>query len=240
MRARRFLSGTVGYRNARVPTPIGLLMGLILVATIVASAWLALGVRLLLLPQAVWRGEVWRLLTWVFLEPDPISFIFLGLTLYWFGRELVALWGPARFFVAYALIGVVTGIAVCVVARFLWPTLLLVPRATAWPAIEGLLVAWGLRFPTRELRLFGMLRLTGRGLVWLFIATTLLFGLVNGFVTVLPHLLAQLTVLIGLRGINLRRLWLRARLALYEWELRRRTRHLRVVRRDDDRPRWTH
>ncbi len=234
------LGGTVNVAGARFPTPIACLLGLTLGLTLASVFWTPLPGLLALMPARVWQGEVWRLVTWVVVEPDLLSLVFAGLTLYWFGREFVGLWGPARFFVACAGVAAAAGTLVCLVARFVWPSPFFSARLTLWPLIEALLIAWGLRYGERRMRLFFMAEISGRASVWLLILATALYGAVNGFAVVLPHLAAQLVMLVAVRGIGLRRLWLRVRLALYERELRRRARHLRVVERRDDRPRWTH
>ena len=79
--------------GGRVPTAVG---GLI-VATVVVSLVAAVGGRsglglqqlLLLDTGAVWQGEVWRLVTWVLVETEPLNLLFGGLVLFWFGRDLV-------------------------------------------------------------------------------------------------------------------------------------------------------
>ena len=47
------------------------------------------------------QGEVWRLVTWVLFELDPLGLIFAALALFWFGGELVRVWGPGRFLLTY-------------------------------------------------------------------------------------------------------------------------------------------
>src|SRR5688572_1216302 len=44
----------------------------------------------------VWRGQLWRLVTWAFFEFSPLNLIFACLTLYWFGNDLARRWGEAR------------------------------------------------------------------------------------------------------------------------------------------------
>ena len=84
-------------------------VGGLIVATVVTSLASAVGGRnglplhqfLLFDTGAVWRGEVWRLVTWVLVETDPLNLLFGGLVLYWFGRDLCDAWGERRFLVSY-------------------------------------------------------------------------------------------------------------------------------------------
>ena len=57
-----------------------------------------------LIPALVWEGQVWRLVTWVFFERDPLSLLFGALTRYWFGRDLCYAWGSKRFLTTFVVI----------------------------------------------------------------------------------------------------------------------------------------
>src|SRR5688500_6299697 len=54
------------------------------------AGWLALR------PQRVWSGEVWRLVTWIALEPRAISLAMTCAAIYVFGGELAVRWGDRR------------------------------------------------------------------------------------------------------------------------------------------------
>ena len=65
---------------------------------------------LALVPDRVWRGEVWRLVTWVFAVPGPRALVATAVVLYWFGGELAARWRePGLRRVVAAIVGV-TGV----------------------------------------------------------------------------------------------------------------------------------
>ena len=98
MRASRSI-GEMFTFGGRVPPTVGALITAIVVASLLGA--LGRGYGLIdvaaLEPLAVWQGQIWRLVTWVFFETDPLSLLFGGLTLYWFGRDLCFAWGPRRF-----------------------------------------------------------------------------------------------------------------------------------------------
>src|SRR5688572_3986505 len=68
-----------------------------LCASIVAMAdggWLASWTALS--PKQIWQGQVWRLVTWVFVERDPYTLVFTCACIYKFGGELQPRWGDRR------------------------------------------------------------------------------------------------------------------------------------------------
>ncbi len=79
--------------GGRVPPAVG---GLIVafVGLSILSAVTGLVGYTMFMPGAVLAGQVWRLVTWPLVESagpnTPINLLFGGLTLYWFGRDLVA------------------------------------------------------------------------------------------------------------------------------------------------------
>src|SRR5512147_2635219 len=83
--------------GGRVPASLGLLLALIVVATVASwilrnQGWAVLS------PAAIVRaGEVWRLVTWAFVQDHPLTLLFGGLMLYSFGSQLSYDWGEGRF-----------------------------------------------------------------------------------------------------------------------------------------------
>ena len=180
--------------GGRVPAAVG---GLI-VATVVTSLVAAVGGRsglglhqlLLLDTGAIWRGEVWRLVTWVLVEDDPLNLLFGGLVLYWFGRDLVDAWGERRFLVTYFAVPAVAGILASLLA-LAWPGLDAYRFAGFWVALDALVVAWGLNHPFRQILLFFAIPVSGKALVWITVGGTALFALFTGVGAFVPHLLAE-------------------------------------------------
>jgi membrane associated rhomboid family serine protease len=191
--ARRLGGGGLTF-GGRVPAAVG---GLV-VASVVASIAGAVGERNgfpvlglgVLSPAAVWRGEVWRLLTWVLFETDPLSLLFGGLVLYWFGRDLCEAWGERRFLVAWFGLAAATGALVSLLA-LAWPALMGVRWTGLWPALDAVVVAWALLFPFRQILLFFALPVSGQALLWVTVGGTLLYAVFSGLAAFVPHLAAE-------------------------------------------------
>jgi len=180
--------------GGRVPAAVG---GLI-VATVVVSLVAAVGGRsglglqqmLLLDIGAVWQGEVWRLVTWVLVENDPVDLLFGGLVLYWFGRDLVEAWGERRFLLTYFAVPAVAGLLASLLA-LAWPHLEAYRFTGLWVALNAVVVAWGLSHPFRQILLFFAVPVSGKTLVFITVGGTVLFALFTGVGAFVPHLLAE-------------------------------------------------
>lgn len=223
--------------GGRVPPSVG---GIV-VATVLVSLAAAVGGRngvplsglLLLEPRAVWGGEVWRLVTWVLVETDPLNLLFGGLVLWWFGRDLAVAWGERRFLVTYVAVPAVAG-AVTTLLALLFPGLAGGRWSGFWVALNALVVAWGLSHPFRQILLFFALPVSGQALVWITVGGTVLFALFYGVAAFVPHLVAEGAAWLHVTGQGPGR-WLRK---LRLPRLRRRGRFEVIhVDRDPDR-RW--
>lgn len=144
--------------------------------------WLSLS------PGHVVRGQIWRLGTWILVER---GFWDLGLTLgaiYKFGSELGAVWGDRRLvrFIAQIVIavGVVTTLAS--VLGIIWP----IPRLGGWAVGDILVIAWARQFPTRVLRIQGMVSVYGQNLIWLTLGVAVVATIYWGLTFTLPDVLA--------------------------------------------------
>jgi membrane associated rhomboid family serine protease len=202
--------------SLRIPPVVAALMAVTAVVSIVASVAARNGAPGLvsgglLVTPAVWHGQIWRLATWVLYELDALSLLFACLTLYWFGGDLARAWGARRFLAVYLGLAVAAATVTCLVA-LIWPAVAQIPQVGSWPVQTGLIVAWGLLHPQRELRLYFVVRVTGRQLVWVTLAGTVLFSLFNGLARYVPHFAAQLLMMAWLgparRGLAR---WRRAR-----------------------------
>ncbi len=224
--------------GGRVPSTVGILI----VAQVAASLLGALGrgyglVDLAaLVPALVWRGEVWRLVTWVFFETDPLSLVFGALTLFWFGRDLCNAWGPRRFLFTFFGLAVAASLATSLIA-LAWPALLGYGWTGSWPVVTALIVAWAMIFPERQILFMLALPVSGRALLWLTLGGTLLYAVFGRLHAYVPHLAAQSLMVLYTRGYSLRGLWQSLRIKSYERRARRRASHLKVVKKEDP-PRW--
>jgi membrane associated rhomboid family serine protease len=241
------LAGTFVVLGARVPKVVGLLVGLTLGASIVGAVGFRNGLETLvqsaaLVPALVFRGQAWRLLSWVFFEMEPLGLLFACLALFWFGRDLTQAWGPLRFLTTYLVLAGLTGAVVCLLA-LLWPSLLMVfPHVGPWPLVSGLIIAWAMLHPHRDVFLYFVLPLRGRNLIYATVGGTVLFALLGGVTRYIPHFVAEGLALLYMREPFWETWWLKLRYSLRTRSWRRRTSHLRPVDRagGEEPPKWLH
>jgi len=235
-------NGSFVVLGTRIPAVTAGLIALTLGVSVVGALGDQLGTafrnRFLLEPLRVWQGELWRLLTWVFVEVHPLSLIFGCLVLWIFGSDLSYTWGPRRFLAIYCGFAVAAGGLTCVIARLAWPTLLAVPYLSMWPVVEALIIAWATLHPHRQIFVYFVLPVGGRALIWVTVGGTLLYALLLRIEFFIPHFIAQGLMFLYLRPVSPRYLWLRFKYAV---ATRKRT-HLRTVDRHDreEPPRWLH
>jgi membrane associated rhomboid family serine protease len=228
--------------GGRVPPSVGALLIVTGVATIlnwqnraVGQAWAAL------FPGAILSGEIWRLVSWFFVQGDPFGLLFVALMLWWLGPQLVYAWGEKRF--VLRLLGITVGASLVTTAlAVVWPEAR-APHLGAWPTINALIVSWALLYPDRQVNLWGILPVTGRTLALLVVGGTVLyavFGGVAGFGAFLPHFAAMGIAYLLARGLTFSGVFRRAKRGMADREQKRRAKHLKVVQRDGgDRPgRW--
>jgi membrane associated rhomboid family serine protease len=195
---------------------------------------------LLLVPGRASVGELWRLVSWPFLARDPLSLVFASLALLWLGRDLAYAWGPRRFLRVWFGLSAATGVAICALA-LLWPPLRSIPFEAPFAMVSALVVAWAVLFPGRQILMMFVLPLQGQQLIWATLGLLLVYGLMQGLLDVLPHLVATGLILYHLRYGGPETLWLRLRYRWLELRAGRRRSHLRVVERDRrEPPRWVH
>lgn len=203
--------------GGRVPWSVGALLAV----TVITSLIVAMGNRHIsplfelgsLVPDRVLHGEVWRLLSWAFIEPSPLSLLFACLLLYWFGRDLAGAWGPRRFLQVYLGIALLAALGTCLIALVDTP-ILGQPYVGSWPLAEAITVAWGLWFPDRIIRIYFVIPIRGIIVAWGTVALTVLFAIYSGWDRYVPNLLAEGAMLA----------WLYRRPAVSGWSSWRRSR----------------
>jgi len=136
--------------------------------------------KLMLIPELVLRGEVWRLVTYIFIPPSssPMWILFVLYFYYMVGSALEHEWGSFRFNVFY-LVGMIgTTIAVFITGY----------GATSLYLNLSLFLAFARIYPDYELLLFFVMPVKVKYLAmldWAFILFTLLVGdMSTRFVTV--------------------------------------------------------
>jgi membrane associated rhomboid family serine protease len=238
------LEGSFVVLGSRVPRIVGLLVGLTLCSSILGAVGSRNGGGFLewgaLVPGLVLRGELWRVLSFVFFETEPLGLVFACLGLFWFGRDLTQAWGASRFLATYLVAAALTGLLVTALA-FAWAPLQAVAFIGPWPLVSAMIVAWAVLHPHRDVLVYFVLPLRGKNLIYATLLGTLLFALLGGVLHFVPHFVAQGLALLYMREPFLGNLWLRLRYRLNTRGWRRRASHLRPVDRvDDEPPKWLH
>ena len=228
--------------GGRVPASVGFVLALMLVTSVAAS----LDPRVLefaaLVPEYVKRGQLWRVVTWPFVQPDFFALLFVGFMLWTLGQQLSYAWSERRFVTRF--LGYTVGAGIGTALLYVVLGVAGEPHVGAWPVVNALIVAWAMLFPDRQVNIWGVLPLTGRTLALIVLGGTVLAavmtGKLRGFGGFAPHLIAIGMAWVQARGVGGRRFGSQARQWWADREMRRRTKHLKVVRKDGsgDRPRW--
>ena len=170
--------------------------------------------------------QIWRLATYLFIH-DPGGFthiLFNMLALWMFGVELEHRWGTRGFVRYYAITGVGAGIATVVIAMLPFDATRAIWASTtigASGAIYGLLLAWALLFPTRQILFMFIFPLPARVAAILMGAMSFLAAVsgTNGSVAEATHLSGFVIGWLYLRGPKNLRLELQYRLT--KWRMDR-------------------
>ena len=162
------------------------------------------------------RGQVWTLLSYAIVHRDFPHLLFNGLVLWMFGGEVDRRWGDKWFWGFCALCALGGGVAV-VLAQLIFAAS--VPTIGYSGAIMGLAAAYSWYHWDRPLRLFGVIKITGKWLLVIFVAID--FLMVVGArqpISVAAHLGGMLTGLALVTGY-----WRPTKLkrAIKRWRARR-------------------
>ncbi|TDY72240.1 rhomboid family intramembrane serine protease [Leptospira meyeri] len=104
-----------------------------------------------LTPELVFNGWVWQLLSYAFLHGSFLHILFNMLSLWMFGSELAENWGERAFLKFYLFTAFLGGVGTVVAQFFGFPQGLVVGASAS---IYGLLVAYAMTWPNRELLVF--------------------------------------------------------------------------------------
>ncbi|HEY1558408.1 MAG TPA: hypothetical protein VGF94_26470 [Kofleriaceae bacterium] len=146
------------------------------------ASWLALD------PSRVWHGQVWRLVTWPWVQHGPIPLVVTCALIYKLGGDLSVRWGERRLRRFVAQVIVAAAVVACVADALaggdrVW-------RLGGWAITDVLLIAWARQFPTQALVMYWVLVVRGRQIVRLVVAVNLLFAIFFGAVRMMPELVA--------------------------------------------------
>lgn len=226
----------------RVPASLGLVLALMLLMSV--WGWMDREFQALaaLSPVAIQRGQLWRLVSWPFVQDDPFTLLFGGFMLYWLGQQLAFVWSERRFLLRFFGYAAVASVGTTLLSLFVESAS--VAHVGVWPVANALIVSWAMLYPDRQVNIWGVLPITGKTAAWLVLGGTLLYGIaaggVRGIFIFTPHLCALAAAWLLARGAGAGNPLRDARAWWAEREQKRRARHLKVVKRDGegDRPRW--
>ncbi|MFH1728151.1 MAG: rhomboid family intramembrane serine protease [Pseudomonadota bacterium] len=108
---------------------------------------------------------VWQLLTYNFLHGGVFHILINMLVLYMFGNEIETVFGQKRFIIYYLLCGIGAGIITVI-----FSSNSLIPVVGASGAIYGLLMAYALLFPNRQVLFMMIFPIKVKWMVTIFIA----------------------------------------------------------------------
>jgi len=127
-----------------------------------------IGNYLLMQPQAVLDGEIWRLLTATYMHTSFWGHLFFNmLVLYFFGPAVEQVWGARRFLLVYTVAGVAGNMALVALSQvgYISP---LVYGLGASGSVLGILGAAAVLFPRSQILLFFVIPITLRAAALLF------------------------------------------------------------------------
>ncbi len=156
---------------------INIIVFLLQQLTPLIQQWFALVPR-----EVVTRGMVWQLVSYMFLHGGFTHILFNMFGLLIFGSDLERWWGSREFLKYYFITGIGAGI-IHILAAYAFPgsfpPATMVPTIGASGAIFGILVAYAMAFPNRQVLLWFVIPVSARTMV-------ILFGLVE-LVTAFEH-----------------------------------------------------
>jgi len=179
-----------------------------------------------LTPRAVLHGAIWQPVTYLFLHsPSGISHILFNMLAVWmFGVDLERRWGTREFTRYYFITGVGAGLLTILISLLPLESArqsFAIPTIGASGAVYGLLIAWGLIFPTRTILFMMIFPLQARVYVLLMGALAFLAAMsaTNNNVANVAHLGGLLIGWLYLKGPRQMRLEFQYRMS--QWRMNR-------------------
>ena len=185
-----------------------------------------------LIPNAVLHGKLWQVITYSFLHADVMHLVLNCMVLAFVGSDVEAVWGRKKFLGYYFYCTLMAGLFYLLV-QFLMnnPIYMGLPMVGASGGIYGLLLAYGLLFPDREMMFMMIFPMKAKQFVWVLAGIEFLQALFSG-----QGGLGALAHLSGM-GAGFIYLWLQVKgISLRNQNRssapRKRTSHLRLVKGD--------
>ena len=137
--------------------------------------WLAL------IPSGFLRGHLWQIVTYSFLHADVMHLVLNMMVLAFVGSDVEALWGTRKFLVYYGYCTVMAGLFYLLLqVIFGNQATLNMPMVGASGGIYGLLLAYGILFPDREMLFMMLFPMKARQFVWVLAGIEFLQALFSG------------------------------------------------------------
>jgi membrane associated rhomboid family serine protease len=188
--------------------------------------------------------QVWRMVTYMFLHGGILHILFNMLALWMFGVDLERRWGTIAFAKYYFVTGIGAGLATVLASLLPFGATRLmygIPTIGASGAIYGLLLAWALLFPHRQILFMFIFPLQARVAAAIMAAMAFLAAMsgANTGVAEATHLAGMLVGWIYLKGPSDLRMELKYRLT--KWRMERLRRKFGIHKGGkDDWDRWIH
>lgn len=120
-----------------------------------------------LVPYQVIHGWVWQLATYMFLHGGVMHILLNMFYLVMFGSDLERWWGSREFVKYYFICGIGAGL-IQVLTTYLFHWNPLVPVIGASGAVFGVLIAYAMAFPNRQILLWFVIPISARVLITIF------------------------------------------------------------------------
>jgi rhomboid family protein len=202
---------------------IGVNVGMFLLTTFVP----ALQVQLGLVPQwVVHELRVYQLVTYMFIHAGLFHILFNMLALWMFGTELERMWGTKFFLKFYFITGIGAGCLTVLLSLLPFGPLSQLYTSDvigASGAIYGLLLAYGLYFPERQIYMYFVFPIPARVFVLIMGAIALFSSMAeSGGVANATHLGGLLVAYVYLKGARLKlNPWAEVKYRYIKWKFNR-------------------
>ncbi len=159
-----------------------------------------------LTPLSTLKGMIWQIFTYSFLHVDVMHLVLNLMVLAFVGSDIESVWGTKRFFIFYSFCILVAGIVYMLMQLVMWnPMYLSLPMMGASGGIYGLLLAYGVLFPDREMLFMMIFPMKSKQFVMLLAGIEFLQALFSG-----QNGLSAIAHLSGM-GAGLLFMWLQAK-----------------------------
>ena len=120
-----------------------------------------------LIPNAILGGKIWQIFTYSFLHADVMHLILNLLVLAFVGSDIEAVWGRRKMLLYYFYCATMAGLFYLFVQFLISnPLYLSIPMVGASGGIYGLLLAYGILFPDRQMFFMMLFPMKASQLIW--------------------------------------------------------------------------